>query len=131
MPPIIRKIAMLIISSFAIWIGVGMAYATGVDAIFTAAAILAFLGSMALWLVFGLDQIGVMTDETGHLEKAKRDSTSGGEGARLALMLSLMTPDERGALKARLAEELRADGETLTLADLLAEQDHIADRSRS
>ena len=130
MPDIIRKIAMLIVSTLAIWFGVGMVDAAiGGDMTMTA-AILAFLGTMALWLVFGLSQIGLITQTTARSEKAKRQSTSDSADERLALMLSLMTPNERDELKARLADELQADGEALPLADLLAEQDRFVDRGQ-
>jgi hypothetical protein len=45
------------------------------------------------------------------------------EDARLGLLISLLTPDQRDALTARLADELDADGEAVSLADLLAEQE--------
>lgn len=129
----IRKFVMIVIVSLAIWFSVSMVEMTlGTDSGATeAAAILAFLSTLAMWLVFGLAQIGRSSDteKASKREKAKRDTVSG-EDPRLALMLSLMTPDERDALKARLADEMGADGEAIPLADLLAEREHFADRSR-
>ncbi|MBN1563989.1 MAG: hypothetical protein JXA10_09120 [Anaerolineae bacterium] len=128
MPDIIRKLIMLCISTLALWVIVGLVAATGIEELLIAVVILGFLGSMALWIVFGLEQIGIITPETTQPAKAKRDAANG-EDARLALMLSLMTPDERDELKTRLADELRDDGEAIPLADLLAEQDNSDTRT--
>jgi hypothetical protein len=133
MPNIIRKFVMIVVVSLAIWFSVAMVdVILGSDTGATeAAAILAFLSTLAMWLVFGLSQIGRSSDteNASTREKAKRASASG-EDPRLALMLSLMTPDERDALKARLADEMAMDGEALPLADLLAERDRFTDRSQ-
>ena len=75
---------------------------------------------MTIWSLWALDEYGISVDGTPH-EKAKR-VISGDEDARFGLLLSLLTPDERDALKSRLAEELNAEGEIVSLADLLAEQ---------
>ncbi len=87
------------------------------------AMIMALFFTMVMWTMWALDQYGIDVDGTSHkTEKPKREDAVG-EDARTALLLALLTPDERDALKMRLADELRGDGETITLADLLDDQD--------
>jgi hypothetical protein len=124
----LKTLIIMIGASFMIWLGVGMVdAATGAGTIRDIAVLVSFLSTLSLWLVWGLDQLG--DDDEQPAEKAKR---SGGEDARLALLLHLLDDDERQALKERLLDDLGADGEALPLADLLAaqEQDSAARRSR-
>lgn len=118
----LKKFVLVALAMVGIWIGVAIADAiTGSVEIRNFAAILAFLSSMAIWIVLGLDQINSATAAESQ-GKTKRETGSSTQDARVALMMSLLTPDERDALKSRLADELSGDGEAVTLADLLAEQ---------
>ncbi len=64
-------------------------------------------------------------------EKAKRQTGSDeDEDARLSLLIALMSENERQAIQQQLTGELDSDGEALSLADLIAAQDH-ADQQRS
>lgn len=118
----LKRFGIIIIATLGIWFGVAMVdVITGNSGARDAAAILAFLSTMAIWIVLGLDQIGKVPATTDQ-EKTKRDSGSN-EDARVALLMSLLTPDERDALKSRLADELSGDGEAVTLADLLEDQE--------
>ncbi len=118
----LKRFGIIIIATLGIWFGVAMVdVITGSSGARDAAAILAFLSTMAIWIVLGLDQIGKVPATTDQ-EKTKRDSGSN-EDARVALLMSLLTPDERDALKSRLADELSGDGEAVTLADLLEDQE--------
>lgn len=92
-----------------------------------AALILAFLTTLIFGLVAGLNSIdGQHKVGSGKArepyEKAKRD-TAVAQDARLALLLSLLSEDERESLKTRLIDDLSADGEAVSLAELLAAQD--------
>lgn len=119
----LKTFGMVAIATVGIWFGVAMVDAiTGNSGARDAAAILAFLSTMAIWLVLGLDQLGKPSGAISQ-KKAKREAGSTGEDARVALLMSLLTPDERAALKSRLADELSGDGEAVTLADLLGEQE--------
>ncbi|MBI5958160.1 MAG: hypothetical protein HY866_05475 [Chloroflexi bacterium] len=75
-------------------------------------------GSAALWIVWALSALDSKPAEESQ-EKAKRSAP---EDTRLALLLQLMSEDERQALKQRLADELGSDGENVSLAELLAVQ---------
>lgn len=123
----IKRVRVLVVATVIIWLSVvvvgqidGTAFVQG------AAAILAIISTMTIWSLWALDAYGISVDGTPR-EKVKRDAGTE-EDPRLSLLLSLLTPDERDALRSRLAGELEADGESLPLADLLAEQEQ-ADRS--
>lgn len=106
------------------WLCVAVVVLLNIGAFVTGAAvILALITTMTIWTMWALDQYGLMDDSPSHeREKAKRDDAGSGD-ARAALLLSLLTPDEREALKSRLADELSADGEAVSLADLLDDQE--------
>jgi hypothetical protein len=119
----LKKFGMVAVATAGIWFGVAMAdVVTGSIEIRNFAAILAFLSTMAVWIVLGLEQVGKTTVPTS-TEKVKRESGGVSEDPRVALLMSLLTPDERATLKSRLADELSGDGEAVSLADLLAEQE--------
>jgi hypothetical protein len=118
---LLAKSRTLLIATCVIWLTVVVVWgAADIKAVRAAAAILALISTMTIWSLWALDEYGISVDGTPH-EKAKR-VISGDEDARFGLLLSLLTPDERDALKSRLAEELNAEGEIVSLADLLAEQ---------
>lgn len=104
--------------TLAIWFFVGIVKLIGgsgeaLDAIL----ILAFLSSLALWLVTGFYLLAQNPQE-GSREKAKR-----GDDARLAsLLLDLLKDDQRQELRQQLMDELGSDGEAVSLETLLASQ---------
>jgi hypothetical protein len=63
-------------------------------------------------------------DDAGESSRAKvkRTADHGTDDARLSLLVTLMTPDERDELKTRLVDELDVDVDALPLAKLLANQ---------
>jgi hypothetical protein len=114
------KVMPLLVATAIMWIGVLVVWvALDLDVVRAAAAILALFFTMVIWSMWAMNEYGIDMDGTSH-EKIKRD-TGGHEDARLGLLFSLLTPDERDALKSRLVEDLSADGESVSLADLLAE----------
>ena len=122
----LKKLGTLLVATCVIWLSVWLSVVVlgGVDggAIVRAAAIiLALISTMTIWSMWALNEYGINVDGTPR-EKAKGDAGSD-EDPRLALLLSLFTPDERDALRSRLVDELEADGEAVSLVDLLAEQD--------
>jgi hypothetical protein len=86
------------------------------------AAFTAFLSTVTVWLLGRERELPA--------DKAKRDMRSETSDPRLALLVQLMGEDEREILKRRLVDDLRADGETLPLADLLTAQDSEQRRGR-
>ena len=116
----LRSYGLLVVSLFGMWFSVAMVEViTGNPQITSAAAILSMLGTLAICLVFALTQITAITEKEPS-EKAKRADGSGEAEARLAVLLSLMTPDERATITARLAGEMEGDGEIVSIGDLLA-----------
>ncbi len=113
----IRQIGALLAATILIWVGMGMVDALANSQVVTSIAVLAAFGStLSLWLVWGLNTIEqqkLIAQEQG---KAKRGE---GDDARLALLLALLTDEERRALKQRLLDDLAADGEAVPLAALL------------
>jgi hypothetical protein len=85
----------------------------------------AFGSILALWLVWGLSALGHQEQQTG--AKAKR---SAGKDDRLALLLELMSEDERQALKQRMLDSFQTDGEAISLAELIAAQERDSQQSR-
>jgi len=115
----IRHIGGLLVVTILIWVGMGMVEALTNSQLITSIAVLAAFGStLSLWLVWGLNTIEQQKLVAQEQSKAKR---SGGDDARLALLLALLTDEERRALKQRLLDDLAADGEAVSLADLLDE----------
>ncbi len=90
------------------------------------AAILATLTTITIWSLWALDAYGINVDGTAS-EKPKRETAPAAapDDARLSLLMTLLTPDERVALRQRLEDSMAADGE-LSLADLLADQQQDA-----
>lgn len=124
----VKKLGSLLVATCIVWFSV---LAVGVidhnEFVRGAAIILALISTVTIWTMWALDQYGINMDGTPR-EKAKRDVGSD-EDPRLALLLSLFTPDEREALRSRLVDELNADGEAVSLADLLGDQEQ--DRSKT
>ena len=116
---LLGKLRTLLIATGIIWLCVVLiGVIDSAEFVRGVAAILALIATMTIWSMWAMDEYGINFDDTAH-EKPKRDT----EDARLGLLLSLLTPDERDALKTRLVEDLDADGEAVSLADLLAEQE--------
>jgi hypothetical protein len=120
------KLAPILIATCVMWLTVaGIWVAIDMDIVRAAAAILGLFAMIVIWPMWALNEYGINVDGTSHeksLEKAKRDTASS-QDARWDLLFSLLTPDERDALRSRLVEELEADGEAVSLADLLSDQD--------
>ncbi len=93
-----------------------------------AIAILAALGcTIALWMVWAfsaLDQSRQLPEQSA--EKAKRSVS---QDDRVALLMGLMTETEREAVKQRLLDGFQTDGESIPLAELLAEQEQKQNRA--
>lgn len=111
-----NRIGALLAATLLIWAAMGMVDAlSGSQMIPTIAVLAAFGSTLALWLVWGLNTIEEQRIAAQDQHKAKR----GADDARLALLLELLTDEERQTLKQRLLDNLVADGEALPLADLL------------
>jgi hypothetical protein len=103
-----------------VWLAVGLAVglsglnnpANGNTVVVAAImATVAFLSTAVIWVLGG--EGGQVT------RKAKRRA---GDDARLAALLHLLDENERDSLKQQLLSDLAADGEMLSLGDLLATQ---------
>lgn len=117
-----KKVGSLLIATFIVWFTVLAVRFIDAGAVAnTAAVIVALISTMTIWTMWALDEYGISMDGQPR-EKTKRETNSA-EDPRLALLLSLFTPDERSALRSRLANELNEEGESVSLADLLAGQD--------
>lgn len=117
----------LLVATAIIWLSTAVVALIGLHAfVSSAAVILALLSTITIWSLWAMDRLGIELDDGSPREKSKR---SVDEDARLSLLLAVLTPDERSAVRARLAEQLEGDGESLSLADLLADQE--ADESQT
>jgi hypothetical protein len=118
----LKKLGTLLVATCVIWLSVvAVGRVDDGEFVRAVALLLALISTMTIWSMWALNEYGISMDGTPR-EKAKRDAGSS-EDPRLALLLSLFTPDERDTLRSRLVDEIHADGETVSLADLLAEQD--------
>jgi hypothetical protein len=118
----VKKLGPLLVATCVIWLCTAVVGRIDPgEFVRGAAAILALVSTMTIWAMWALNEFGISLDDTPR-EKAKRDASSD-EDPRLALLLSLFTPDERDTLRSRLADELDADGEAVSLVDLLAGQE--------
>ena len=115
------KVRTLLIATGVVWLSALLMWqVTDVKVVQAAAAILALISTTTIWSMWALNEYGISVDGTPQ-EKPKR-AAGGDEDARLGLLLSLLTPDERDSLRARIVKEMDAEGEVVPLADLLAEQ---------
>lgn len=120
----LKHVGALILSTLALFfLAALVSVATDSSAIQNVALLVAFLSALSFWLVFALDYQKNYSrpTQTQPQEKAKRGVDS--EDAKLALLLSMLSAEERANLKTRLIDDLTADGEALTLAELLAAQE--------
>jgi hypothetical protein len=119
---LLAKSRTLLIATGVVWLSVALMWAaTDITFIRGTAAILALISTTTIWSLWALDEYGISVDGTPR-EKPKRDAGSD-EDARLGLLLALLTPDERDALKSRITEGMNAEGEVVSLAELLEEQE--------
>lgn len=117
------QFGVMIVATLFIWFSVAMVDVISARSWMTdAAVVLAFLCTISIWVVQGLDAVGSSTQQPKQREKAKRHAPTE-DDARLALLLHLMDEDERARLRQQLMDDLNADGEAVPLADLLAAQE--------
>ncbi len=119
-----------LIATFFMFLLVIVMRLMGFDGFIMGLTVLAIAGTLVmLWMVWALKIIesnAAAADLKSSLEKAKRSAP---EDLRLSLLLELMGDDERQALKQRLLDDL-GDGESVSLAALLAAQDDKRSSSR-
>jgi hypothetical protein len=118
-----------VIATIMLWAGVVVVHhtVTGAGWLQDLTILTAFGSTVAIWLVLALDR----SEQTvaREREKAKRTGASGETGdQRLALLLALMDEDQKEALRQRLVDDLSADGEAISLADLLGSPDGARQR---
>ena len=120
---VLQRYVLLIINSLGIWGSVWLASEiTGSASFITGfAAFIAVLGVAHMWVDASKESLSHMPDQQ-RTKKAKRtggDLATGETDARLAVLLSLMTPEERATFTARMMDEMEGDGEIVSLSDLL------------
>lgn len=115
-----QKLGALVIATAVAWLSVLLvAVIINEELVIGAAALMAVLATITIWSMWGLDAYGLSVDGTPRqVEKPKR-AVAGEDDARLALLLTMLTPDERDAVRERLLSDLQDDGEVVTLAELL------------
>lgn len=82
--------------------------------------IAAGISTAAIWL-FGSEEIYKSGAEHSHQEKAKRRGADQSD-PRTALLMDLLDAEEKEQLKRRLIDDLSADGDALSLNELLSDQ---------
>jgi len=113
-----------LVATFFIWLSVALVQTTtGSEGMTSFIAMLAFGITAILWLIWAVN-LGRMNAQPAS-EKSKRSAAG---DARLSLLIELMDDNERQVVRQRLLGDLNADGEALSLAELLARQENTARR---
>lgn len=119
----------IIWAAFAVAAGLtGLAAASSDNAVLIVliTSLAAVVSTAIVWLF-----VSLYDDERGTIHraaaKAKRDTR---EDARLALLLRLMNDEQRRAVQQQLAADLGADGELVSLADLVADDSQARTRTQ-
>ncbi|MBN2303896.1 MAG: hypothetical protein JXQ72_05435 [Anaerolineae bacterium] len=136
--PLLKKLALNVIVTVVIWLSLvaAMWLVDGGEIVRIGGAILALISTMTLWVMWAMVELGIDMDSSSsanrlaaansparvYHEKPKRDSGEA-EDARVSLLLAMLTPDERDSIRSRLVDDLSTDGESLSLADLIAQQE--------
>jgi hypothetical protein len=119
----LAKLRTLLIATCIVWLSVALTW-VAIDIAFVrgVAAILALISTTTIWSLWALNEYGISVDGLPHEQGKVKRVAGSDEDTRLGLLLALLTPDERDALKSRITQELNAEGEVVSLADLLEEQ---------
>ena len=127
MPETKKPVTTGIAATIAFWLAAAFLNSmTGnVEIIQVVAGLIAFTATLLLWIILAWNQLPVqlrssVTDEKK--TKRSRFDEALSNDDRLALLMALMTENERLALRTRLLDELDGEGE-LRLADLLMVQE--------
>jgi hypothetical protein len=116
----LRRSIPTVVATLICWLSIGLVVAVTPSgaSVRDIVMVVAVLATAMLWVMwaFTSDSSG----DTAASEKAKRRA---GNDANAALLLELLSEDERREVRERLIERLQTDGETSSLADLLADQD--------
>jgi len=118
--PRINSVVSGVAGTVFIWAAVLMVRYVGGATVpmFNFALLIGFLATVGLWLSWAIISFQQSGMEQGH-EKAKRSPAE--DDARLSrMLLQMLDEDERRALKQRLRDEMPADGEAVSLDELVA-----------
>ncbi len=112
----LQKLIPNLVATLICWLSIGLVVAVTPSGAFIRDAVIgiAFLATATLWATWAVNNSA--TNLPAASEKAKR---SAGNDANVALLLELLSEDERLEVKDRMLERMRTDGETSSLADLL------------
>lgn len=125
----VQKIAPILIATLVTWMTIGLVVAVTEPGAFVRDAVLviAVLTTAVMWASWGATANAGSQPAAVESEKAKRRA---GNDPNVALLLELLSDDERAEIRERLLDRVQADGETTSLAELVGDQDKPARRSR-
>ncbi len=116
----INSVVSGVVGTVFIWVAVLMVRSIGgaTAPMFNFALLIGFLATVGLWLSWAVMAFQQSGAEQWH-EKAKRSPAE--DDARLSrMLLQMLDEDERRTLKHRLRDDLRADGQAISLDELVA-----------
>jgi hypothetical protein len=122
----LQKVIPTLVATLICWLSAGLALAVTPSGASVREVVIgfAFLATAMLWVRWAYARDG-RGDTAVVSEKAKRHA---GNDPTAALLLELLSEDERREVKERLLDRLQTDGETSPLADLLDDQEPKARR---
>lgn len=117
----LQKLAPNLIATLVCWLTIGLvAVVTTPDSFVRGAVIvIAAMTTAVMWMGWAAG-INNSRAAAGTSEKAKR---RGGNNDNVALLLEMLSEDERREIKERLLDQIQSDGELSSLAELIGDQD--------
>lgn len=125
----LQKIAPNLIATLVSWLTIGLVVAVTEPGAFVrdAVIVIAVLTTAVMWAGWGATTSSGTHAAAAESEKAKRRA---GSDPSVALLLELLSDDERAEIKERLLERVQADGELTSLAELVGDRNTSARKSR-
>jgi hypothetical protein len=123
----LQKIAPNLIATLVSWLTIGLVVAVTEPGAFVrdAVIVIAVLTTAVMWASWGATANAGSQSAAVESEKAKRRA---GNDPNVALLLELLSDDERAEIKERLLERVQADGELTSLTELVDEPEAQARR---
>ena len=118
----LQRLVPTVVATLICWLSMGLVVALTPSGAFIRDVVMvfAFLATAMLWVMWAVVGNSASAMMAAASEKAKRRT---GSDPNVALLLELLSEDERAEIKERLLDRYQADGEMTSLAELVDDQD--------
>ena len=118
----LQKLAPNLIATLVSWVTIGLVVAVTEPGAFVrdAVIVIAVFSTVVMWASWGATISTASRSAADESEKAKRRA---GSDPNVALLLEMLSEDERREIKERLLDQIQSDGELSSLADLVGDRD--------